>query len=57
VIPVLVGLFALYVLITAWQMRRAFTTQEPEAKLREAKRLLFTSALGVPLLIGFIFAL
>ena len=53
----LVVLFVLYVLITMWQMRRAFTTQEPEAKLREAKRLLFTTALGVPLLIGFIFAL
>ena len=54
---VLVALFVLYVLVTMWQMRRAFTTQEPRARLREAKRLLFTTALGVPLLIGFIFAL
>ncbi len=56
-IPALVVLFVLYVVITLWQMRRAFATQEPEAKLREAKRLLFTTALGVPLLVGFILAL
>jgi hypothetical protein len=48
VIPGLIVLFALYVAVTAWQMRRAVATHDPEAKLAEAKRLLFTSALGVP---------
>ena len=56
-IPGLIVLFALYVIVTAWQMRRALATQEPVAKLAEAKRLLFTSALGVPLLVAFIFAM
>ncbi len=56
-IPGLIVLFALYVAVTAWQMRRAVSTQDPEAKLTEAKRLLFTSALGVPLLVAFIFAI
>ncbi len=51
---VLLGLFAVYVVITAWQMRRAFTTKEPHQRLTEAKRLLFTTALGIPLLAGFI---
>jgi hypothetical protein len=56
-IPGLIVLFALYVAVTAWQMRRAVATQDPEAKLAEAKRLLFTSVLGVPLLVAFIFAI
>ncbi|MDA0815851.1 MAG: hypothetical protein O2924_04715 [Chloroflexi bacterium] len=51
---VLFGLFVVYVVITAWQMRRAFTTKEPHQRLTEAKRLLFTTALGIPLLVGFI---
>lgn len=46
---VVIGLFVLYVVATAWQARRAFGTQEPTARLDEAKRLLFVSALGVPL--------
>jgi hypothetical protein len=57
VIPALIVLFGLYVLVTAWQMRRAMATKDPEARLTEAKRLLFTSALGVPLLVAFIFAI
>jgi hypothetical protein len=57
VIPALIVLFGLYVLATAWQMRRAMATQDPEARLTEAKRLLFTSALGVPLLVGFVLAI
>lgn len=56
-IPALIVLFGLYVLVTAWQMRRAMATQDPEARLTEAKRLLFTSALGVPLLVGFVLAI
>ncbi|GMU41291.1 MAG: hypothetical protein AMXMBFR23_21570 [Chloroflexota bacterium] len=44
-----IALFVLYVAATVWQARRAFATQEPTARLDEAKRLLFISALGVPL--------
>jgi len=44
-----VALFILYVVGTAWQARRAFATQEPTARLDEAKRLLVVSALGIPL--------
>lgn len=51
---VLLGLFAIYVILTLVQMRRAFTTKDPERRLREAKVLLFTTALGLPLLLGFI---
>lgn len=54
--PVLIALFVLYVLATAYQMRRALSTREPAARLTEAKRLLLTTFLGVPLLVGFIFA-
>lgn len=56
-IPALVVLFAIYVLVTAYQMRRALATHEPEARLREAKRLLWTTTLGIPLLVAFIFAI
>lgn len=52
---VLVGLFVLYVLVTAFQMRRALSTHDPERRLAEAKRLLLTTALGVPLLVALIF--
>ena len=51
---VLLALFVAYIVITMIQMRRAFTAPNPEQKLTEAKRLLFTTALGVPLLVGFI---
>lgn len=51
---VLLALFAIYVVLTLVQMRRAFTTSDPERRLREAKTLLFTTALGLPLLLGFI---
>ncbi|MEX1021928.1 MAG: hypothetical protein WD058_02165 [Dehalococcoidia bacterium] len=54
--PVLIALFVLYVVLTIWQMRRAVRTTEPAARLREAKRLLWTTVLGLPLLIAFIFA-
>lgn len=56
-IPGLIVLFVLYVVVTAWQMRRALATKEPEARLNEAKRLLWLSVLGVPLLVAFIFAI
>ena len=50
----LIALFLIYVLGTAYQMRRALTTKEPNARLTEAKRLLFTTFMGVPLLVVFI---
>lgn len=56
-IPALVVLFALYVLLTAWQMRRALAALDPEKKLVEAKRLLWSTTLGIPLLVAFIFAI
>lgn len=53
--PVLIGLFILYVLITAFQMRRALATKEPDERLKQAKLLLASTVLGLPLLIAFIF--
>ena len=48
---VLVALFALYVVVTTWQMRRAVRTKEPAARQREAVRLLLVAFAGVPLLV------
>lgn len=56
-IPGLIILFALYVVLTAWQMRRAIRSQDPAVRLNEAKKLLWLSFLGVPLLVAFIFAI
>jgi len=56
-IPGLIVLFALYVVLTAWQMRRAIRSQDPAVRLNEAKKLLWLSFLGVPLLVAFIFAI
>ena len=50
-IQALVALFALYVLLTLWQMRRALATREPQARLREARRLLLLVSAGVPILV------
>ena len=55
--PVLIGLFVLYVIATAYLMRRSLATKDPAQRYIEAKRLLIVSALGVPLLVGFIFAI
>lgn len=49
-IQVLIALFALYVLLTLWQMRRALGTHDPHARLTEARRLLWLVSAGVPLL-------
>jgi cytochrome oxidase assembly protein ShyY1 len=49
-VPALAALFAVYVLLTLWQMRRAFATTEAGARLREARRLLVLVSAGVPLL-------
>ena len=54
-IPALIVLFVVYVGVTAFQMRRALATRDPEQRLVEAKRLLWTTVLGVPILVGFIF--
>jgi uncharacterized membrane protein len=51
---VLLALFVVYVLATLWQTRRALATKNEANRLREAKILLFISALGVPILVGFI---
>ena len=48
---ILIALFALYVLLTLWQMRRALATQDPHARLTEARRLLLLVSAGVPLLV------
>lgn len=51
---VIVALFAVYVVATTWQMRRAVRTSEPAARQREAVRLLLLVFAGVPLLVGLI---
>ena len=48
---ILIALFALYVLLTLWQMRRALATHDPHARLTEARRLLLLVSAGVPLLV------
>jgi hypothetical protein len=55
-LPLAIALFVLYVVATAWQARRAVATREPAARLREAKRLLGVSALGIPVVVLLIFA-
>ena len=51
----LVVLFAVYCALVTWQMRRAVRSREPQARLREARRLLLLVSLGVPLAMAFIF--
>jgi hypothetical protein len=50
VTAVVVALFAVYVAAVTWQMRRALAAAPPEARLREARRLLLLVSAGVPLL-------
>ena len=50
-------LFALYVVLTAWQARRAVRTTEPQARLQEARKLLGVVSLGVPLAVAVILVL
>jgi len=47
--PVLVALFAVYVLAVTWQMRRALATSDVAGRQREARRLLYVVSAGVPL--------
>jgi hypothetical protein len=53
-VAVLLVLFAVYAAGTVWQARRALAAAEPDARLREAWRLLIVVSLGVPLLAAFI---
>ena len=55
-VPILAALFALYVLGTLWQLRRALAAAEPEARLRESRRALIVVSLGAPLLAALILA-
>jgi hypothetical protein len=52
--PILIALFAAYVLATLWQARRALASTTPEARLKQARNLLIVVSLGVPLLVVFI---
>lgn len=52
--PVLLALFAVYVVAVTWQMRRAVTASEPAVRQREARRLLLVVSAGVPLLGAFV---
>ena len=54
--PALIALFAVYVLLTLWQMRRTLAEREPRARLGEARRLLLVVSLGAPLLAALILA-
>ena len=54
--PGLIALFVLYVLLSAWQARRAVNAP-PATKAAEAIRFLFVSFLGVPIAVAMIFAL
>ena len=55
-VPFLAALFAVYVIATLWQLRRALDAQEPEARLRESKRALIFVSAGVPLMAALIIA-
>jgi hypothetical protein len=52
--PVLLALFAVYVLAVTWQMRRALATSDVAVRQREARRLLFVVSAGIPLLGAFV---
>ncbi|MEX2446402.1 MAG: hypothetical protein WD734_03600 [Dehalococcoidia bacterium] len=54
-VPVLIALFALYVIATAWQGRRALAATDPQQRRREAMRLMAVVTLGVPLALALIF--
>lgn len=55
-IPGLIALFGVYVVLSAWQARRAVRAPM-ETKLGEAVRFLIISFLGVPLVVAMILAL
>jgi hypothetical protein len=51
VIPLVLALFAVYVIATAWAARRAVVTKEPLARQRAAMVFLIIASLGVPILV------
>ena len=51
IVPALIALFAVYVVLTLWQMRVALAAREPHARLAHARRLLLLVSAGVPLLV------
>lgn len=53
-LAVLLVLFAFYVLLVTWQMRRAVRAPEGPVRLREARRLLILVTAGAPLAIAFL---
>jgi hypothetical protein len=53
----LLALFAVYVLLVTWQMRRAVRAPEGPGRLREARRLLLLVTAGAPLAIAFLVVL
>lgn len=50
----LLVLFAAYVLLVTWQMRRAVRAPQGPVRLREARRLLVLVTAGAPLAIAFL---
>jgi len=51
VIWIVAAAFALYVVLTLIQARRATKATEPQVRLREARRLLWAVSAGVPILV------
>ena len=51
-IPLILVLFAVYTVATAWAARSAVTTTEPVARHRAAMRFLIVASLGVPILVA-----
>lgn len=50
-IPLVLALFAVYVLATAWAARSAVAAREPLVRQRAAMRFLIIASLGVPILV------
>ena len=55
-IGVVIALFIVYVVATAWYGRAALQEQEPLARQQAAVRFLIVASLGVPILVLLIFA-
>lgn len=51
-LPAVIAVFALYVAVVTWQMRRAVATREPRERQRQAVRLLLLVSAGAPLAAG-----
>lgn len=53
----IVALFVAYAAAVTWQTRRALRTRDARERLRQARLLLLTVSVGVPLLAALILAL